>query len=277
MTTHALGSCLSYTTAESLEQFAELADVIRRAGLDGVLLGCTPDIPPGDIPQVGRILRDAGLVALQMHPAWPNLASADPATRTAALGYFKRSIDIAAEIGAETLIVHPGASEEDVVTAEDRRRAVDLNIASLGELLGHPAPEGLALVLENVPITVKDNDPKQRFGSRVDDIVELVEALDSARVGICLDTTHVLGSCLDLVESIRQAGPHLVATHLHDTSGPYDEHLMLGEGIIDWVAAFAAFREVDYRGPHVLEVTFPEGDLFTQLTQQREFVERLCG
>jgi sugar phosphate isomerase/epimerase len=50
-------------------------------------------------------------------------------------------------------------------------------------------------------------------------------------------------------------GDKLKAVHIHDNMGKEDEHLIPGDGIIDWNAFADALREIGYTGVISLETS----------------------
>ncbi|MBN2333861.1 MAG: sugar phosphate isomerase/epimerase [Deltaproteobacteria bacterium] len=65
----------------------------------------------------------------------------------------------------------------------------------------------------------------------------LFEALDSPRLGACFDVGHWhLFGTTTLDEWLTVLGPHIFAFHLHDNAGEADDHLVPGEGTIDFMA-----------------------------------------
>ena len=62
---------------------------------------------------------------------------------------------------------------------------------------------------------------------------------------------HMMG---DLVDAIETCSGHLITTHLHDNRGSSDDHLVPGEGAIDWDAALMALQKVGYDGAWMFEL-----------------------
>ena len=53
---------------------------------------------------------------------------------------------------------------------------------------------------------------------------------------------------------LERFGDRLVAFHLHDNDGSEDQHLIPGEGKIDWRRVVAGLRAAGYSGPLTMEV-----------------------
>lgn len=90
--------------------------------------------------------------------------------------------------------------------------------------------------------------------STPDALVALLDdSVDWPAAGICLDVGHarLLG---DPVDAIETASGHIVATHVHDTRGSRDDHLVPYEGAIDWARTLLAFQKVGYAGPWTFEL-----------------------
>jgi sugar phosphate isomerase/epimerase len=78
---------------------------------------------------------------------------------------------------------------------------------------------------------------------------ELISRVEHAALKLTLDIGHV--HCQDegpIADVIRRYADQLVNVHLEDMRRGVHEHLMFGEGEIEFAPVFAALREVDYRG-----------------------------
>jgi sugar phosphate isomerase/epimerase len=85
-------------------------------------------------------------------------------------------------------------------------------------------------------------------------LAELLESdIDAAGLGICMDVGHarLMG---DVVDAIEACSGHLISTHLHDNRGRTDDHLVPGQGIVDWDAALLGFQKVGYDGAWMFEL-----------------------
>ena len=100
--------------------------------------------------------------------------------------------------------------------------------------------EGADLMLENV------------YEQTPDDILVLLQSLESMCVGFCLDTGHqaVFGQ-VSLGEWVDTLGPYLGEVHLHDNHHLKDEHLALGQGSIDFKGLFGRLKNLSQKPPVV--------------------------
>lgn len=107
---------------------------------------------------------------------------------------------------------------------------------------------GLTILLENT----YEKSPEQ--------LMPLMENLAHPRVGFLLDVGHIHGLGGGTAkEWLTAMSPYLRAIHLHDNHGPgHDEHLALGEGVVDFEALRLALNELRLNPLLVLEVKHPE-------------------
>jgi sugar phosphate isomerase/epimerase len=78
--------------------------------------------------------------------------------------------------------------------------------------------------------------------------------IHSNRLGFCYDSGHE--NCYTKgTELLSQYGSKLMALHLHDNDGTDDQHLIPGEGSIDWGVVKKKLNETKYSGAIALEVT----------------------
>jgi sugar phosphate isomerase/epimerase len=85
---------------------------------------------------------------------------------------------------------------------------------------------------------------------------ELISRVNHPAVKLTLDIGHV--HCQGegpIADVIRRYANQLVNVHLEDMRRGVHEHLMFGEGEIDFAPVFVALREVDYRGGVQVELS----------------------
>jgi sugar phosphate isomerase/epimerase len=165
-----------------------------------------------------------------------NLGVADEAARAAGIRAHEKTLRVAADLGASNVVFHIGGAEPDVNLSSALR--------SVETLLAVAEDAGVDVAIENLPPGL--------LGSSPEDLVAIMEAFDSPRLGVCLDTghAHMTGGCDRWLDAV---GPHVSMVHLHDNMGDVDNHLAPGEGTIDWPRAQRRLRENGYSGPWVSE------------------------
>lgn len=234
---------------------AELADVLTslvEAGAARVEVGTPPmHFDPGDGMQPWRLaeaLSRYPLGVTSMHAPFGlgfDLASDRWEHRDAGIA--------AALASARTLMRHAGAIL--VLHPSDLPR----DGASTGARLQH-ALESLLHIdrgcRELGVRTAVETPLPHLVGGHPDELGWLLERLPPS-VGMCLDTGHAhLARFID--SFLTLAGPRLAHVHIHDNHGTYDDHLIPGEGAIDWCAFVDGLRRVRYAGALVLELSCTE-------------------
>lgn len=77
--------------------------------------------------------------------------------------------------------------------------------------------------------------------------------IQSDRLGFCYDSGHE--NCYTRgTDFLSMYGSKLMALHLHDNDGTDDQHLIPGEGTVDWGALVKKLGAAGYCGPVALEV-----------------------
>jgi sugar phosphate isomerase/epimerase len=105
---------------------------------------------------------------------------------------------------------------------------------------------GVILAIENI------------FEERPDTIKELVEAVDSPNLRVCLDAGHInLYSAVAMEEWFVSLGPYIAELHIHDNFGVMDDHLPVGDGEIDFQLFFSLVAQHTNGPIHAIE---PHGE-----------------
>jgi sugar phosphate isomerase/epimerase len=151
----------------------------------------------------------------------PTLMSADKEPR---LEFYERCLDVAAELGAPAISLWSGQGE-------DRSRLID----GLGRILESARSRGVAIGFEPEP------------GMHVETMAQydgLKRDLPDLR--LTLDVGHV--HCIERERPeavIARYRADLVNVHLDDHRRGVHDHLMFGEGEIDWPPVLAALKDLD--------------------------------
>ncbi|HEY8505150.1 MAG TPA: sugar phosphate isomerase/epimerase family protein [Gemmataceae bacterium] len=173
----------------------------------------------------------------------PTLISPTPPERQARLDFLRLAVDVAAELGAEAVSFWSGTAADGAPRDELTARLV----AGCRELAEYAQRKGVRLAFEPEPGMLIDT--MERFA-------ELHRAVDHPAFGLTIDVGHL--HCL----GETPAGDHLRAwrerlwnVHAEDMRRGVHDHLMFGEGEIDFAEVFAALREIGYAGGVCVELS----------------------
>lgn len=207
--------------------------------------------------ETGNLLRAAGLRPWSVHAdgAGANLSAKDTGDRERAIEVAASIFPLARDLGAELVVCHPNSPVAPFLL-EDYDGSLQRSRSSLEVLAREAERVGIRLALENmIP------RPHKRPGQRVAELLSLIDGL-GPHMGICIDTGHNNVAGAPLPEAIREAGACLFNLHLNDNRGEFDrdEHLLPGEGTIDWDACMVALRDVGFDAPRIMEVNLPDGE-----------------
>ena len=97
-----------------------------------------------------------------------------------------------------------------------------------------------------------------------DEMVELIETVDSPWLRVCFDTANNLRMLEDPVEVARKLAPYASATHLKDVTAQRGDprtfafwpSVPLGHGVVDLPAILALLAEQGYEGVLALEIDY---------------------
>lgn len=185
---------------------------------------------------------EAADIALYVHaPYVINVATTNNRIRIPSRKLLQQTINGAAEIGAQGVIVHGGH-----VTKDDDPSAGFENWRKCVAGLDLPVP----IFIEN---TAGGTNAMTRYLDSIAMLWEAVSATDNIdSVGFCLDTCHAFAGGLDLVglpDKIRAINGRIDLVHCNDSQGVFDSgvdrHANLGQGQIDPADLLAVLLEAD--------------------------------
>ena len=116
-----------------------------------------------------------------------------------------------------------------------------------------------------VRIAIHNHGPAHVWGT----IEPLLAALQGRhpRIGVCADLGHYIRAGVDPLEAIRAFEGRLFGVHLKDFDAPRSDagNVIIGQGLLDLKATFAALREVGFPADGALSLEYeekdPEGDI----------------
>jgi len=193
------------------------------------------------VAEMRRLLADAGVEARTVHADFSgalDISSPDPAVRSAGIEAIGVALDLAQRMGSEIVVVHPSS---EPIAAADRPSRMAQAKASVQILAGMAGDAGCRIALELLPRTC--------LGRSVEELLSLLEGVDAATAGVCLDVNHMMGDYAALSDAVRTLGTRLIALHCSDYDGVDERHWPPGRGVIDWPAFLAALRDVAFPGP----------------------------
>ena len=197
---------------------------------------------------------EASLTVAQAHLLLiANVANPDEQKCRADVATLKRQIEFCqlAEIGVG--VIHPGGIE--CLDRNTWEQVKARRTESFLELSDYAGERGVRMAVENMNDRVGAGlGARRRFGAELWELLELLEAVDSPVMGICLDTSHAHVQGQDQPRLIRELGELLIALHISDNDGTGDRHWIPLRGSIDWPPIIVALKEISFGGDFNLEI-----------------------
>ena len=238
----------------------EFIDWAAAKGLDGVELTIGDCLPSDTAEDEARAIaayakeKGVGLRTLAAGFGWGKwLCSADQAERKEAVGLATGCLRLASWLGAETVLMVPGAT----------RVAWDASHAEVSYLdAWNNATESvreLAPVAESLGVNVALENVWNRFLISPMEWKLFLDQFSSGRVGIYFDVANCCLNCRpeDFVEIL---GDRIKAVHLKNfeetdcAGGLHGFGDDIFKGVVDFKRLFAAFDKAGYRGPFTVEM-----------------------
>ena len=170
-----------------------------------------------------------------------NIASLQDHSRLNSIEQIKSSIDLANEINAEAVVVHPGLIPF-LANKYFRDEVFETANESMIEIAAYGDDLGVMTTFENMPT----------FESMIyENMNDLNEFLSSNGLYMTLDVGHANHAGYSADEMIFDCIKHV---HIHDNFGDDDSHLPLGEGSIELKRVVNNLESKNYDGIYILEV-----------------------
>ncbi len=184
-----------------------------------------------DCEKAMEMLREHSFGTLVAHGSYTmNLCTADPEARAFAANVLKEDLQRMAALPGQYYNFHPGSHVGQGIEA-----GIDQIAAALKDALepGYP----VTVLLESMA------GKGSEVGGRFEELKQIIDAVGSDQVGVCLDTCHIWDGGYDIVHDLdgvldefdRVVGLNrLKALHLNDSKNPIsshkDRHECIGQG-----------------------------------------------
>jgi sugar phosphate isomerase/epimerase len=146
-------------------------------------------------------------------------------------------------LGGRCVTTEPGGPVEP---GQSWSQALHLFVEGLKPVAEHAEKEGVLLLVEPEPGLLIE---------KMDQFVELMRHIDSPAVGLNFDIGHAYCVGDEPAEFIPKMAQYIRHIHLEDIAATrVHQHLVPGDGAIDFAATLRAIRSIDYQGWVTIEL-----------------------
>jgi sugar phosphate isomerase/epimerase len=208
--------------------------------------------------EIARLLQKFKQKPIGHTAYWIDLCSDYDYIRHAWILEAMREIRTARMVGIDLINFH--ANLNGMFYGEKRKILLDNLVKSLREIVRYAEKSKVHVILENVPLS-----------NGIHDVVEFKYIIDNvASLFVHLDIPHAFtsGGMKSVLNYINTFGDKIIHIHWHDNHGRIDEHLPIGEGLVDHEKAVRALKNINYDRTITLEV-------FTNSNDARSSTDKL--
>ena len=193
----------------------------------------------------------------------PTLMAAEPLARTERLAFLMQAIDVAARLESDCVSLWSGTLRDDV----DESDAFDRLASGLQEILPYAADRDVTIGFEPEPGMFIDT--MQRFE-------QLLRHVDAPNFKLTLDVGHLHCQGEEpIAEVIHRWAERIGNVHIEDMRRGRHEHLMFGEGQMDFPPIIAALKDINYQGGVFVELSRHSHAAPEAMRQSYDFLEPL--
>ena len=192
----------------------------------------------------------------------PTLLSDNAGERQYRADFLRGCVTLAAELQADAVSFWSGAPS----TGEPYAVLLDRLAAECQSLAEYAAERGVRLAFEPEPGMLIDTMPR---------FADLHAAVNHSGFGLTLDLGHlVCQGETPVSEHVKAWAEWLWNVHVEDMRPGVHDHLMFGEGTVDFADAFDALHAVNYQGVVSVELSRHSHNAVEVARRSREFLAR---
>lgn len=167
-------------------------------------------------------------------------------------------------MAASLLSFWSGTPADDAKPSELMLRLVE----GCKRLADHAAPKGIRLAFEPEP---------GMFIDTMDKFAELHAKVNHPAFGLTIDIGHLVCNGELPVSKFLKEWKHILwNVHIEDMRRGVHDHIMFGEGEVDFADVFAGLREAGYDGGVYVELSRHSHDAVNTARKAKEFLDRYC-
>ncbi len=192
----------------------------------------------------------------------PTLVSPTPEERAARMEFLKRCVDIAADLNADCVSFWSGIAADNAPGGVQMVRLVDRT----ERLAEYAVERNIQLAFEPEPGMFIDNMEK---------FTELHGRVNHPSVGLTMDVGHLVCNRELPISKFLTDWKHVLwNVHIEDMRADVHDHLMFGEGEVDFADTFAGLREANYTGGVYVELSRHSYDAVDTARKAKEFLDQ---
>ncbi len=167
--------------------------------------------------------------------------SLDPGIREVCRLRYLDAFDVAEALGARYVLFHSQYNPIIKVAAYPKIYH-EQSLKFWPEIIEEAQHRKMTIYIENM------------FDESPEPMRRVADALDSPCFKLCLDIAHAaIHSTFDIAQWIDAYGPHLRHVHMNDSKGTLDDHLGLGQGVLDIQRALELLKKTQLPITYALE------------------------
>ncbi|MCX5771737.1 MAG: sugar phosphate isomerase/epimerase [Candidatus Hydrogenedentes bacterium] len=220
------------------------------------------------VKATAKRLKELGMEAYSFHaPFSPDIdiTSLNRERRDFAVREIIKAAEASAILEVWHFNIHPGPEESYRPPAQEYVERIRNAAEALNKVARRCGELGIGIVLENML-------PHLLFGN-TSDMLWLIGAMETVKIGACLDTGHAFLSG-DLHNVMHKLSGHLQFVHVNDTRGRHDDHLPPGYGKVNWKRLLTELSRTGFRGSFILELAGnrPHEEILEDARQARIYI-----
>lgn len=231
--------------------FQQDVENYARLGVDTIEV-CEFKLDQGSIDEQMALIGERGLKISSVQPAvrtlFPSLSQPDPAEVRDRMARFRRTIE---RLGAPADNV-PFVTSTGMPPKGNVQKVLDVAAHEYRALADFAQDHGARVALE--PLNASIMNVESAIWT-LEQAMRLVDAVDRANFGICLDLWNVWQNA-GIVEQIKACGDRVFVVQVSDWRTPrsYQDRLIPGQGEIPMGALLHAVHQSGFRGSYAVEI-----------------------
>ena len=170
------------------------------------------------------------------HKHEPTLVTADPEARRRRVEFLRHAIDVARRLGSDCVSFWSGVVRDDASDEQVLERLTE----GLRPVLDYADQQQVILGFEPEPGMFVDTTAR---------FERLLHWIDAPQLRMTLDVGHLYCQGeVPIADYITRCGPRIVNVHIEDMKAGVHEHLMFGQGEMDFPPILRALRSTGYQG-----------------------------